>query len=100
MQALFLAVAIHGDIECYADFAHPIVAKPSETPHEDSDGNALDRVEVDRRPPRNWIVSRLHNNLAGETADRGCTRRNERAPQPWNGRITGKHHDGPPADIR
>jgi hypothetical protein len=39
-----LVLAIHGDIESHADFAHAVVAEPSETLYEDSHGNALDRV--------------------------------------------------------
>jgi hypothetical protein len=44
---LVLTVAIHGDIESHAHFAHAVVAEPSEALNEDSYGNALHRVEVD-----------------------------------------------------
>jgi len=38
---------------------------------EDADGHALDRVEVHGAAPRNRVLVRVEDDLAGETADRG-----------------------------
>jgi hypothetical protein len=93
------AVAVNSYIERCTDFTHTVVAEPSETLHQDGNRDTLDRVEVDRRPLRHWIVSRLDDNLAGETANCGGTRRDERAFQARNRRITREHDDRSPTDV-
>ena len=93
-------MAVHGNVERCADFTHAIVAEPSETLDKDAERHALDRVEVDRGPARNWIATLLQYDLAGQAADRGRTRCDQRASQPWNGCVTREHDDWPPADIR
>ncbi len=94
------AVAVHGYVEGDADLTHPFIAEPAETLNEGRDRDALYRVEVYRRPPRNWIVTRLHHDLAGKTPDRRRAGRDERSPQPRNGRVTRQHDDRPPTDLR
>jgi hypothetical protein len=50
------AVAFDGNVERRAHLPHAVVAQSSEALHEDRDGHALDRVEVDRGSARDWIV--------------------------------------------
>lgn len=93
-------MAVHGNVERCADLTHPVVAEPSETLHEGRERDTLDRVEVYRGPPRDWIITRLHDNLAGETPNVGRTGSDQGASQPRNGRVTREHDNWPPADIR
>jgi hypothetical protein len=48
MASQYSATAIDGDLERFADLAHPLVAEPTETLGEDCDRDALDRVEIHR----------------------------------------------------
>jgi hypothetical protein len=49
-------VTFDGDVERCAHLSHAVAAESSEPLDEDCDGYALDRVEVDRGPARDWIA--------------------------------------------
>jgi len=84
-------MAVHGYVERCANFTHAILAEPPETLHKDAKRDALNRVEVDRGPARNWIAALLQYHLAGQAADRGGARCDQRAVQPWDGCVTREH---------
>jgi hypothetical protein len=69
--------AIDGDCHCLADLPHSRVGQSTESSDQDGDGDALDGVEVDDRPPRYGIVVGLEKNLAREASYGRRTRRNE-----------------------
>jgi hypothetical protein len=69
--------AMDGDCHCVADVAHSRVGQSTESLYQNGDGDALEGVEVDDRPPRYWIVLWLEKNLAREASHRRRTRRNE-----------------------
>jgi hypothetical protein len=80
-------VAFNGHVERCAYLSHAIVAEPSQSLHEDRDGHALDGVEVDRGSAGDWIIGGLQDDLAGQAADGGRARCDERASQSRDGRI-------------
>ena len=75
-------LALHGDFEGGADLSHPRVAQPSDARHEHAQRHALDRVEVDGASTTDRVLARLEDHLAGQAANRGRTRGNERSPKP------------------
>lgn len=82
-------IAVNRDFERRADGAHPFAAENAESLDQDGDRDALHRIEVDGAPFGDGIVARLKDDLAGQTADRGRARRNQRAPQPGDRRVAG-----------
>jgi hypothetical protein len=88
-----------GDFEGGADRTHPIIAEPAEAFDKRSERDALDRIEVDDRCPRNRILAWFEQHLAGDPADRGRTRSDQCAPQPRNRGISREHDDGPTSDL-
>jgi hypothetical protein len=83
--------AVHSDLKRCTELAHPVVAESSEALNKNRDGDALNRVEVDSGTAGDWIIARFQHDLAGQSADRGRTGSDERASQPWNGRVTREH---------
>ncbi len=50
------ALAFDGHVERRAHLSHAVVAESSKALDEDTDGHALDGIEVDRGSAGNWIV--------------------------------------------
>ena len=92
-------MTIDGNRECVADRAHPFIAQAAESIHENSDGHALDRVEVDGADAWNRVDAGLEQHLAGQSSDGRGARGDQRPTQPRNGDIPTQHDDGPAADV-
>jgi len=75
-----------GAVDCYcerrADLSHAAIRQPAKTVDEHRDRHALNRVQIDRAPLKNWIVDGLQNDLASQPSDCGCTGRDKRPPEP------------------
>lgn len=93
------ASAVDGDFECFADFAHTLVAESAEAFDQRPDRNALDRIEVDDRDERDRVVRGLEEDLRRDTADCGCARPDQGAPQSRDRRVSGEHHYRPAPDL-
>jgi len=91
--------AVDRDLEGRTDVPHTGFGQPAQPAHEDCDRDALDRVQVDRRTPRDGIVNGFEDNLAGEPSDRCCAGSDERASEPWDRAVTGQHDDGASTDL-
>jgi len=64
-------------LEGRADLTHPGVGQPAEPVDQNRDRDAFDRVQVDRRPPGDGVLTRFEENLAGEPSNRCRARRDE-----------------------
>src|SRR4051794_32024926 len=64
------ACAGDGDLERLTDLAHSLIAESAEALDQRADGDAFDRIEIDGRPPRDWILCRLEQHLARKATDR------------------------------
>ncbi len=61
--------------------------------------DTFDRVQVDRRTPRDRINAGVENHFARESTNRRRTRRDDRAPKPRDGCVSGQDDDGAAADV-
>ncbi len=99
LQLAASAFAGYGDLEGTADLTHSLIAEAAEALDEGSERNALDRVEVDDRPPGNGILARLEQYLAGNRTDRRGTRPDEGAAKARDGRVSREDHDWAPSGL-
>jgi hypothetical protein len=69
-------------VDCYCerrtDLSHAAIRKPAEAINEHRDRHALNRVQVDCGPSRDWIVDGLQDYLASQASDSGCAGRDQR----------------------
>jgi len=82
------ALTVDRDSESATDVAQAGVGETAESFDEDTDRDALDRVQVDGRTPGDRIIVRLEDDLARECPDCRRARRDEHTPKPWDRRIT------------
>jgi len=82
-----LSAAINRDFERFAQIAHLGVAEPAEPFNEDTDRDALNRVEV--RCTLTWhrIVARLKHDFAAEATNRRGARRDQGTAVPRDRRV-------------
>ena len=82
--------AVDSDLKGSADFAHAGIGETTKSLDKNTHGNAFNRVEIDRRRPRDGIVASLQEHLAGQAPNRRGAGRNDRAFQSWDRCITGQ----------
>jgi hypothetical protein len=81
------AGAVDRNREGGADLAHPDIGHPAEPTDKHRNGDALDRVQIHRRPARDRILTRFESHLARQSSNgrrAGC---NECAAVPWDHRV-------------
>ena len=93
------AVAVDRDFEGATDLPQAGIGQTAESFDEDADRDALDRVEVDGRAPRDRIVAGFEDDLAGERPDGRRAWRDEYAPKSRDRRVTRQDDDRAPADL-
>jgi hypothetical protein len=93
------SAAVHGNSESIADLDHPCVAEAADPIRKHTYGNTLDRVEVDCRLARHWVVAWLKDDFAGKVSDGCCARGNQRTAESGNGCVTREDDNGSAADF-
>jgi hypothetical protein len=91
--------ASHSNVESAADLTHPLITESAEAFYKRSDRYALNRIEIDDGPPWDRIVTRLEQNLARYSTDRGCARPDQSASKSWNRCISAEHYDRATSDL-
>jgi hypothetical protein len=91
--------AVDRDGERPADLLHALVTQATQPIDEHTDGNALDRVEVDRAHLGYRIGARFEQHLARQLADGRRARRDKGAPETRDRDVSAQHHDRSTADV-
>ena len=93
------ASAVDCDFKRLADRTHALVAESTEALDQRSDGNALNRIEIDDRDERDRVFRGLEEDLGRDAADRGCARPDQGAPQTRDRRVSGEYDYRPAPDL-
>jgi len=92
-------VTVDGDGEGVTDLSHALVAQAAGPVDQNSDGHALDRVEIDNAHAGNRIDAWLEHHLTRQASDSRGARGHQRPTESGNGGISTQHHDGSSADV-
>jgi hypothetical protein len=82
------------------DLGHPEVGETSQSFDEDAHRHAFHRVQVDRTPPRDGVLTRVEDYLGGQSSDCRRAGRHQRPSQSGDGSVTGKDDNWASADVR
>ena len=93
------SAAVDSDREGGADLAHALVAQATESIDQDTEGHALDRVEVDRAQPRDGIPAGFEQDFARQATDGRGARGDDCPSETGDGHVTAQHHDRTTADL-
>lgn len=78
---------VNRDGQSRTDLAHAIASKTAQPIGQCPNRNTLDRIQVDRRPKRDRIITRVKDHLTGQSPDCRCARSDQSSPKSRDGHV-------------